>query len=147
MPLHAQRVDYSLDKIPQWPGNGKAVGDSERVEHTDVFGVKRSSAVIQVGVRTSFWDFGDPGDTCGRDAGIVRMRAQRARAWCKQAVKSDEYERSLPCNPISTDKCSFHESHVSMKPVTSCSTCSQVRTRSCQKEISLTNQTFKIKDF
>jgi len=40
MPLNAQRIDYSHDNIPQRPGNGKTVGDSERIEHTDVLSVK-----------------------------------------------------------------------------------------------------------
>jgi hypothetical protein len=79
-PFDAQRVNDAFNKIPQRPGDGKTVGDSERVEDTDIIDVQRSSACCHVRLYTAFRDCGDPEDASRRDAGIVRVRAQRARA-------------------------------------------------------------------
>jgi len=108
--------------------------------------MKQCAAFIQVSVRSAFWNFSDPSDAGLRDASIVRVRAQRARAWCEQAVQSNGGERAVPRDPISTDKRSFHEAHIRVKLVAARRPRSQVRPCSSQIEISLTNHTVEIEN-
>ena len=70
-PVYAQRVNDSFDEIPQGPSDVQTVGDSERVEDTDVIGVQRSSACCQISMYAAFCDCSDPEDAGRRDSSVV----------------------------------------------------------------------------
>src|SRR5436190_4835979 len=121
--MHPKRVDDRIH-LRYWMVRVKRVRDGEGIEDEHVSQSERGFLFAQIDLNTAFGDLGGPEHIAFADAGVVRMRAQRARSWGRrirpqQAVESYERKRPSVDAPIRPGELADHEAHVSMEPVMS----------------------------
>jgi hypothetical protein len=143
-PVDIERLDLCGYGVAEWTCWIKAVWNCECIEHTNISGVQRSFAPIQIGMGAPERNGSYPRYQGLRDAWIIRMKAQRASAWL--AVQSYERKRSLASFAVGANKRAFHESHVCIEGVRSPAASVEIGARTGEAQISFTDESAEVED-